>query len=113
MKTRARTSIDVSNAGRGKVAAWRIVSTMLLVLALFPPAAAAANTSVSITSTLTPRDVTVAVGDTVTWTNNDSERHRMRTTSGPVEFDSGNLDSGENFSFTYQLEGTYMTKELA
>jgi plastocyanin len=81
---------------------------MVVAVALFPPAAAAATASISITSTLELRDLTVAVGTLVTWTNNDGDRHRMRTTSGPVEFDSGNLDSGESFSFTFDLEGTYL-----
>jgi plastocyanin len=80
----------------------------LITLALFPPVASAADSSISISGTLTPRDLAIGVGDTVTWINNDGVRHRMQTTSGPIEFDSGNLDPGETFSFTFDLAGTYL-----
>lgn len=86
----------------------RVVMATLVTLALFPPAASAADSSISISGTLTPRDLAIGVGDTVTWTNNDGVRHRMQTTSGPIEFDSGNLDPGETFSFTFDLVGTYL-----
>jgi len=86
----------------------RVVVGMLVTLALLPTGALAADSSISISDTLTPRDLTIGVGDTVTWTNGDGARHRMRTTSGPAEFDSGNLDPGESFSFTFDLEGTYL-----
>ncbi len=86
----------------------RAAVLILIVISLFPPAAGAAVASVSIGSTLSPRDLTVAVGTDVTWRNDDGDRHRMRTTSGPTEFDSGNLDAGESFTFTFDQDGTYL-----
>ena len=52
-----------------------------------------------------PGTLTVAVGDTVTWTNADSAPHTVSAESGA--FDSGNLDEGQAFSFTFDTPGTY------
>ena len=91
---------------------WRLASGVLVLLLALGPivvaaAASAAEVGVTIDDALTPRDLTVGVGTTVTWTNADTERHRMRSRSGPVEFDSGNLDPGDTFQFTFAVEGTY------
>ncbi len=80
---------------------------VLVALQLVPAAALAADAAVDITSTLTPAELTITPGTTVTWTNSDDETHRVRSESGPTEFDSGNLDPGESFSFTFSTEGTY------
>jgi plastocyanin len=50
-----------------------------------------------------PSDVTVAVGGTVTWTNNDSVAH---TATGD-SFDSGSLAPGKSFSQTFTAAGTF------
>ena len=52
-----------------------------------------------------PADLTVAVGDTVTWTNDDGAAHTATATGGA--FDSGNLEPGEAFSFTFASAGEY------
>ncbi len=52
-----------------------------------------------------PATLTIAVGDTVTWTNSDSMPHTA--TSEGDAFDSGNLDEGQAFSFTFTEPGTY------
>lgn len=52
-----------------------------------------------------PATLTIAVGDTVTWTNSDSMPHTA--TSEDDAFDSGNLDEGQSFSFTFTAPGTY------
>jgi plastocyanin len=51
--------------------------------------------------------LTVKVGDTVKWTNEDSVPHTVTTTSGPAKFDSGNLSKGQSFSYTFTKPGTY------
>ena len=51
-----------------------------------------------------PASLTVAVGDTVTWTNDDDSPH---TATAAGQFDSGNLDPGQSFSFTFDEPGTY------
>ena len=52
-----------------------------------------------------PASLTVSVGATVTWTNNDSVTHTV--TANDKSFDSGNLDPGKTFSFTFKKAGTY------
>jgi len=74
-------------------------------------AAQAAAVTVRITSTLSPVSVTVPRDTTVTFVNDDGERHRVRTTSGPAEFDSGNLDSGQVFTVTLRSPGTYQYRD--
>ena len=54
-----------------------------------------------------PASLEVAAGDIVTWRNEDDERHRIRSRDGPVEFDSGDLEPGDAFSYTFQVEGGY------
>jgi len=49
--------------------------------------------------------MTVAVGTTVTWTNEDGAPHTVTADDGA--FDSGNMDSGDVFSFTFEEPGTY------
>ncbi len=61
-----------------------------------------------------PSDLTVEVGTTVTWTNDDIIAHTV--TSGESDgasgtpdgaFDSGNIDPGGTFEFTFDEPGTY------
>jgi plastocyanin len=71
------------------------------------PATLAKGDTVVITSTLRPVTLEVAPGSAVTWRNDDTERHRIRSREGPERFDSGNLEPGERFTFTFTVEGTY------
>ncbi len=61
-----------------------------------------------------PRELAVAVGTTVTWTNDDSVVHTV--TSGEVAgnvgepdgiFDSGNMAKGDTFSYTFDTAGEF------
>ncbi len=52
-----------------------------------------------------PATLTVAVGTTVTWTNNDGEPHTV--TSSAKLFSSSGLEEGEGFSYTFASPGTY------
>ena len=52
-----------------------------------------------------PDNLSIKVGDTVTWTNNDSYAHTVKAAKG--EFESGNVAGGGKFSFTFSKEGTY------
>ncbi len=68
----------------------------------------AADQAVAIEDFLfSPQDLTIEVGDTVTWTNLDSVSHTATSTSGPASFDSGFLAIGDTFSFTFDTAGTY------
>jgi plastocyanin len=54
----------------------------------------------------TPEDITVAVGDTVTWKNSDSAPHTVTSTSGKT-LDSPNMAQGDTWSYTFTQPGTY------
>src|ERR1700704_5760178 len=53
----------------------------------------------------TPMSITVKVGSTVTWSNNDDEPHSVASDTG--KFRSGALDTGESFAFKFASPGTY------
>jgi plastocyanin len=57
-----------------------------------------------------PEVLTVPVGTTVTWLNNDTVTHTITTTSvpsGASSFTSGFLAYGNKFSYTFTVPGTY------
>jgi plastocyanin len=69
-------------------------------------AAAPAAAAVSIDNfSFTPREITVAKGTTVTWTNRDDVPHTV--VSPDKAFRSKALDTDDQFSFTFQDAGTY------
>jgi plastocyanin len=54
-----------------------------------------------------PKNVQVAVGDTVTWKNTDDVPHTATSKDNPQTFDSGALDTDESYSFTFTKPGKY------
>jgi plastocyanin len=88
-----------------------LVGTLTLLVATValagsPAAVRAAEHSVEIgDDAFNPGTVTVAVGDTITWTNADSSPHTVTAEDG--SFDSGNLDEGQTFSHTFTAPGTH------
>jgi len=64
-----------------------------------------ANSVIIQGNSFNPGTLTVKVGTTVTWTNNDSYAHTV--TADDSTFDSGNLDSGKSFTYTFSKVGTY------
>ncbi|VVB95082.1 Halocyanin [uncultured archaeon] len=52
-----------------------------------------------------PATLNIAKGTTVTWTQEDSVQHTVTATSGE-NFDSGNLNQGQTFSYTFNEVGT-------
>lgn len=88
--------------------AWRPALVLAAVLAAsLPTAVDAATVTVHLGNSLSPKTLTVAPGTTVRWTNESGDRYRMRSRTGPVEFDSGNIEPGESYSFTFTVPGTY------
>jgi len=85
------------------------LAAVLAAVLLVPASAALAqdDSVVRITDTLEPAQLEVAAGSTVTWRNEDDERHRVRSREGSQELDSGNLEPGESFTFTFSQAGTY------
>jgi len=67
------------------------------------------KTAVSIQNyAFAPADITISAGTTVTWTNNDSVAHTVTSASGaPVAFNSGIMNPGGTYSYTFTVAGTY------
>ncbi|QXC59379.1 cupredoxin family copper-binding protein [Aquihabitans sp. G128] len=54
-----------------------------------------------------PKEISIKVGDTITWTNEDSAMHDAKSTDGPTEFDTKDLGKGDSDSVTFDKAGTY------
>jgi len=69
-------------------------------------APAAASEAVNISGfAFDPPDLQIAVGTTVTWTNQDSAAHTVSADDG--SFDSGQLAQGATYSQTFDTPGTF------
>jgi plastocyanin/uncharacterized membrane protein YozB (DUF420 family) len=71
-------------------------------------AAPAASGSVAVTMqdyAFNPDAITIKVGTTITWTNHDSEGHTVTSDDGRI--DSGNIDTNQTYSYTFDTPGTY------
>jgi plastocyanin len=85
-----------------------VAPAVFLAAAFVAPApASAAAATIRITNGLSPATLTVAAGTTIRFMNADNERHRMRSQSGPAEFDSHNLEPGQSYSMRLSAKGTY------
>lgn len=51
-----------------------------------------------------PAEITIAVGDSITWTNNDPQAH---TVTSDTNFDLGSIDPSKAMSHTFDKAGTY------
>ena len=61
---------------------------------------------VSITgSSFSPASLTISVGDTVTWTNNDAVAHTSTSNTGV--WNSGTLTNGQSYSFVFGSTGSF------
>jgi len=52
-----------------------------------------------------PGNLEVPAGTTVTWNNDDNDIHTVTADNG--SFDSGDLDPGERYQYTFTQPGTY------
>jgi plastocyanin len=81
------------------------VAIGLAILIMVP--AIAATKSVSIQNfAFTPSSLSVHIGDTVKWTNNEGGTTHTVTADGR-SFDSGNLSPGQSYSFMFTHTGTF------
>ncbi|MDB5680101.1 cupredoxin family copper-binding protein [Sphingomonas bacterium] len=75
-------------------------------IAISAPAPAPAPAKVHISNfTFGPKALTVKVGQTVTWTNDDDIPHTVVATD--KSFRSKVLDTGQSFSFTFTKAGAF------
>src|SRR5215208_4290108 len=78
----------------------------IAALLICAPAVSAQDKTVSIQDfSFSPGQITVAPGTTVTWVNKGPSAHT--TTADDGTWDSGTLQQGEDFSFTFDQPGTY------
>lgn len=89
----------------GLLAAVILAAIAAILIAASPARAATHQVSIQGLA-FSPAAISVAVGDTVTWTNNDTVPHTASSTTAAL-FDSGNLVTGASFSFTFATPGTY------
>ena len=90
------------------LAATLLLAGPLKVKAAAPQAEPNANAAVKIDNfSFGPGTVTVAVGTTVTWTNQDDIPHTVVSTDDPKAFRSKVLDTDEKFSYTFTKAGTF------
>ncbi len=91
----------VRNLLRGASAA----ALMLALASALPGVARAADVQVKIDNfTFGPQKLTVKVGDTVTWVNEDDIPHTVVSTG---HFRSKALDTEDKYSFTFTAPGTF------
>ena len=95
--------------------------TALGVSAAVPALAQGKTVDVTIKqSSFTPASVTIAVGDTIHWTNPNVITHtvtfdpakaatasNVALPAGVAPFDSGDMEEDGNFSHTFTVKGTY------
>ena len=86
----------------------RLAALSLVALVLFAPTAGAQGKTMPVSIknfAFNPPNTTVSAGTTVTWVNNDQAPHTATANDGA--FDSGTLQPGQSYSFTFDKPGTY------
>ena len=69
------------------------------------PVSIVRGATVLTTTAYSPNPITVAVGATITWTNNDTTSHT--STGVNAVWDSGSIAPGASFSRTFPTAGTF------
>lgn len=85
-----------------------LIATAIALLSgmLMAPVFARADTSVSMMDdSFSPQTITIAPGDTVTWTNNGSMNHTV--TADDNSFSSGSVLPGNSFTHTFDTVGSF------
>lgn len=105
------------------MAAWLLAAAALLAL-LAGGCGAANSTTVTISGNqLDHQTLNVSVGTTVTWVNEDQTVNTVTsdgvntdtsllTKARPGKFNSGPLNPGQSFSFTFSTPGTYQYSSI-
>ena len=97
----------LSKVARTKRIALSGAAVALALLALAAEGTAATDTNVSIVfRAYQPSQLTVLSGQTVSWRNSGLGPHTVTADAG--QFDSGTLQGGATFSYTFSTPGTYL-----
>lgn len=54
-----------------------------------------------------PGTITIKVGTTITWANQDDTTHTVTSVGGQQELESGNLSKGQSFTHTFATVGEF------
>ncbi len=84
-----------------------LLKTLLISLALTASVNAANHVIDQKGKTFIPHEITVAVGDTITFKNSDPFAHNAYTDDEENEFDIGMQAPGTNVKITVQAAGTF------
>src|SRR5215204_5982336 len=108
-RARLRRAQSVPENRRRAMRRLSYVAALALVVTLALASAAGAQGQTMTVSIedffFSPANMTVAPGTTVMWVNNGQAPHTSTADDGA--WDSGTLQPGENFSFTFDQAGTY------
>lgn len=99
---------ELNDSGRTGAAILQSDQGQLSVHAFLVPSAAGGGGQVAVTIerfVYRPNPLEIAVGTTVTWTNNDGASHTVTADNGA--FDSGQMTRGDSFSVTFTEPGSY------
>jgi plastocyanin len=108
--------MNKTNSKEGSMKASRFTAGALLVVAILaawivaaPSKSTAANTDVSMVNiAFDPPMITIHVGDTVTWINQDSVNHTTTSSDPPPRlWDSGNIGQSGTYQRTFNQAGTF------
>lgn len=106
-----RRTIAVTAAALTAAAGLLIASSgpaaLALDLRLTSADAKSAGTEVPIKDNNFGSVLTIKLGESITWLNNDAAPHTVTTTTAPVAFDSGVFEQGQRFTYTFTTPGTY------
>ncbi|MEB8340346.1 cupredoxin domain-containing protein [Streptomyces endophyticus] len=91
----------------GHLALATLLSSGAVVFLPAPAAHAAGHQVLMSDYKFGPRTLTIPVGDSVTWVNQDTAPHDVKTTSGPASIHSPMLDKGGTWSYTFTKAGSY------
>jgi len=98
--------------GRGLLSAVEVAALALVVGAALAtplmPSARAATWTVNISSfTFIPHELSVSVGDSVTWTNSDSFTHTVTSNNTPAEWPELTLNPGGSGTVVFDTQGVF------
>ncbi|HEX3457581.1 MAG TPA: cupredoxin family copper-binding protein [Candidatus Baltobacteraceae bacterium] len=82
------------------------IGLIILAMLLAAPAYASAPATVEISNdAFHPAQLTIAAGQTVTFTNRDDDAHTVTSNTGA--FDSKGIDTGQIWRYTFTKPGSY------
>jgi len=101
----SRYGFRIESASLMGVAALALFVVVSFALAITPTASAAGHDVGIANFAFSPNSITIAPGDSVTWTNSDGTTHTV--TGGNGSWGSGNLANGQAYTHQFNETGDY------